>query len=75
MSDDLKDEIDECLRMLDENVEILSDIELDLEQEKEDQLESGMELHDLYDMTDDVAQKAKLKRAETNFMKRQAQDL
>jgi len=74
MSEDLKDEIDECLRMLDENVEVLSDIELDLEEEKEDQLESGLKLHDLYDMTYDVALAAKLKRAESNFMKRQSQE-
>lgn len=72
MTDELKDEIDECLDMLDENVEVLSDIEIDLEEEKEDQIESGLELHDLYDMTDDVALATKLKRAESNFMKRQS---
>lgn len=74
MDDDLTDTLDECLRILDENVDVLSNIELDLEDEKEDQLEPSLELHELYDMVEDVSDSAKLKRAESNFMRRQSED-
>jgi hypothetical protein len=33
-----------------------------------------LELHNLYDMTEDVAESSKLKRAESNFARRQAED-
>ena len=74
MDEDLAKTLDDCLKMLDENVDILSNIELDLDDEREDQLEADMQLHELYDMADDVSQSAKIKRAETNFMKRQSED-
>ena len=74
MDDDLSETLDECLRILDENVDVLSNIEMDLEDEKEDKLESSLELHELYDMVEDVSDSAKLKRAESNFMRRQAED-
>ena len=41
---------------------------------KEDELTPDMELHNLYDMTEDVAESAKLKRAESNFSRRQSED-
>lgn len=74
MDDDLSETLDECLRILDENVDVLSNIEMDLEDEKEDKLESSLELHELYDMVEDVSDSAKLKRAESNFMRRQAEN-
>jgi hypothetical protein len=33
-----------------------------------------MELHQLYDMTEDAAESAKLKHAESNLVRRQAED-
>ena len=45
-----------------------------MEDEKEDELTSDLELHQLYDMTEDVAESAKLKRAEANFARRQTED-
>jgi len=74
MDDDLTDALDECLRILDENVDILSDIEVDLEDEKEDQIQTDMGLHNLYDMAEDVSESAKLKAAEAKFMRRQAEN-
>ena len=62
------------LDVLDENVKILADLEFDLDDEKEDDLMPNMELHDLYDMTEDVAQSVKIKRAELNLARRQAED-
>ena len=71
MDEDLPESIRKCLDILDENVSLLSDLEYDLDDEKEDELTPDMELHNLYDMTEDVAESAKLKRAESNFTRRQ----
>ena len=74
MGDDLPESVKKCLDILEENVEILANLELELEDEKEDVLTPEMELHQLYDMTEDVAESAKLKRAEANFARRQTED-
>ncbi len=74
MDDDLPESVKKCLDILEENVEILTNLELELEDEKENALVPDMELHHLYDMTEDVAESAKLKRAESNFARRQAED-
>jgi len=70
MDDDLPESVKKCLDILEENVEILANIELDLEDEKEDELTSNLELHQLYDMTEDVAESSKLKRAEASYARR-----
>ena len=70
MNDDLPESVKKCLDILEENVEILANIELDLEDQKEDELTSNLELHQLYDMTEDVAELSKLKRAEANYARR-----
>ena len=74
MDDDLPETVKKCLRILDENVDFLSNLEQDLEDEKEDELTPDMDLYKLYDMTEDVAESAKLKRAESNWMRRHAED-
>jgi len=74
MDDDLAESVKKCLDILDENVEMLANLEFDLDDEKEDELTPNMELHDLYDMTEDVSQAAKIKRAESNFNRRQSED-
>jgi flagellin-specific chaperone FliS len=74
MDDDLPESVKKCLDILDENIEILADLEFNLDDEKEDDLTPNMELHNLYDMTEDVAQSAKIKRAESNLARRQAED-
>ncbi|KEQ56323.1 hypothetical protein AAA799E16_00568 [Marine Group I thaumarchaeote SCGC AAA799-E16] len=74
MDEDLPESVKKCLDILEENVEILANLELELEDEKENTLVPDMELHQLYDMTEDVAESAKLKRAESNFARRQAED-
>jgi len=74
MDDDLPESVKKCLDILDENVEILADLEFNLDDEKEDELMPNMELHNLYDMTEDVAQSVKIKRAESNLARRQAED-
>lgn len=74
MDDDLPESVKKCLDILEENVEILTNIELDLEDQKEDELTSNLELHELYDMTEDVAESSKLKRAEANYARRLTDD-
>lgn len=74
MDDELPEAIKKCLKILEENIDILSNLELELEDQKEDEISSGLELHHLYDMTEDVAESAKLKRAEFNLMRRKAED-
>jgi len=74
MDDELPEAIKKCLKILEENIDILSDLEFALEDEKENDLVSDLELHNLYDMTEDVAASAKLKRAESNFMRRKSED-
>src|SRR3989338_10443603 len=74
MDDELPEAIKKCLKILEENMDILSNLELDLEDQREDEIAPGLELHQLYDMTEDVAESAKLKRAEFNLMRRKAED-
>ena len=74
MDDEFPESVKKCLDILDENVEILANLEFDLNDEQEDELTPNMELHHLYDMTEDVAESAKLKRAEFNFSRRQSED-
>ena len=74
MDDELPETVKKCLDILEENVEILANIEIDLEHEKENELTPNMKLHNLYDLTEDVSESIKLKNAELNFTRRQAED-
>lgn len=65
------DLVKECIDVLDENIRVLNDIEFDLKDESENELTPHMELHDLYDMAEDVTISEKLKRAEFSFSQRQ----
>ena len=72
MDDKTPDVLKKYLDVLDENMDILSDLESALDDENENELTPDMNLHQLYDMAYDVGESAKRKRAETNFMRRQA---
>ncbi len=74
MDDDLPETVKKCFKILEENVEILANIEMDLEDEKEDRLVPDMKLHQLIDMTEDVSDSSKIKRAELNLVRRQTED-
>jgi len=74
MDDDIPEAVKKCLDILEENVEILANLEFDLESEREDDLTPNMELHHLYDMTEDISESVKLKRAESNLLRRQSED-
>jgi hypothetical protein len=70
MDDDLPETVEKCLKILEENMDILSNIEIDLNDEKEDEIVPDMELHQLFDMTEDVSESSKIKRAELNLARR-----
>jgi hypothetical protein len=70
MDDDITDTIKKCLDILDENLEIVSNIEFDLNDEKNNELVPDMKLHNLFDMTEDIVESEKIKRAESKLMRR-----
>ena len=74
MDDNIPDTVKKCLDILDENLEILSNIEFDLNDDKNDELIPSMKLHHLYDMTEDVAESEKIKHAEFKLIRRQSED-
>lgn len=61
----------ECFKIIDENVEVLSGIEFEIEQQKDDEIIPNLQLHDLIDMTQDVAESVKIRKAEASYMRRQ----
>ena len=74
MDDDIPEVVKKCLDILDDNLDIISNIELDLDDEKNDDLIPDMSLHNLYDMTEDVAESEKIKRAESKLIGRQSEN-
>ncbi len=73
MEDDLNEIVEKCFKILEENVDILANLEMDLEDKKEDELVPDMELYQLFDMTEDVSESSKIKRAEFNLARRQVE--
>ena len=74
MNDDFPEAVKKCLDILDDSLEILVDIEFTLNDEKNDELIPDMKLHNLFDMTEDVAESEKIKFAESKLVQRQFQD-
>ena len=74
MDDDLPETVEKCLKILEENVNILANLEANLGNEKEDEIIPDMELYQLFDMTQDVSESSKIKRAEFNLVRRQAEE-
>ena len=74
MDDDLPETVEKCLKILEENVNILANLEANLGDEKEDEIIPDMELYQLFDMTQDVSESSKIKRAEFNLVRRQAEE-
>ena len=68
--EEITEVLDECMKLLDENVSILSDIEYSLESEKEDVIIDKMTKDELIDMAHDVADSSRIKKAESNFVRR-----
>ena len=73
-NDDFTEMIQSSLDALDENLDVLREIDADLDDELKNELTPNMQLYQLYDMSEDVASSSKIKRAESNFAKRQTKD-
>ncbi len=73
MNDDLPETVEKCLKILEENVEVLENLEMDLEDEHDDELVPNLGLHQLFDMIEDVSHSSKIKRAEFNLSRRDAE--
>jgi len=68
--DEFTNLIDECMKLLDENVDVLSDIKYSLDSQKEDLVKTGMTKNDLVEMAEEVADLSRIKKAESGFIKR-----
>ncbi len=68
--DDLAGYLSDCVKLLDNNIDILSSIQYELDQQKEDQLIPSMQLNDLIDMTHEVSESTRIKKAQHNFIQR-----
>ncbi len=73
MDDNFPETADNYFKILEENIDILANLAIDLEDEKEDELVPDMELYQLFDMTEDVSESSKIKRAEFNLAQRQVE--
>jgi hypothetical protein len=62
--------IDELIELMDENVDILTDIEYSLESEKEDTVITDLTKNDLVNMAHEIADNFRIKKAESHFIKR-----
>ena len=68
--DDLVNILDECIKILDENVNVLNDIDYSLSSEKEDVVITDLTKNDLVDMAHEVSDSSRIKRAESDFVRR-----
>ena len=68
--DDLVGMIDECIKLLDENVDVLNDIDYSLESQKEDVVITNLSKNDLVSMAHEVSDSSRIKRAESDFVRR-----
>ncbi len=73
MDDNFPETVDNYFKILEENIDILANLAIDLEDEKEDELVPYLELYQLFDMTEDVSESSKIKRAEFNLARRDAE--
>jgi len=68
--DDFVNMVDECIKLLDENVDVLNDMEYSLQSEKEDVVMTNLTKNDLVDMAHEVSDSSRIKRAESDFVRR-----
>ncbi len=73
MDDNFPETVDNYFKILEENIDILANLAIDLEDEKEDELVPNLGLHQLFDMIEDVSHSSKIKRAEFNLARRDAE--
>lgn len=62
--------IDECVKLLDENTDVLNDIDYSLQLEKEDMVVTDLTKNDLVEMAHEVSDSTRIKKAEYTFVRR-----
>jgi len=62
--------LDECIGLLDQNVDILNDLDYSLQSEREDIIITELTKNDLVDMAHEVSDSSRIKRAEYDFVRR-----
>lgn len=70
---DLGEFVNEFKKVLDDSLEILTDLECDFVQSKEDELTPIASLNDVCEATDDIGHFARLKKAESDLLRRKFQ--
>ncbi len=68
--DDFASLLDDCIKLLNDNMDVLNNIEYSLESEKEDSVMTDLTKNDLVNMAHEVADSSRIKRAESQFVKR-----
>ncbi len=68
--DDLRDIVEECSKVLDESINILSDVEFELDSSREDLVSTSMTKNELVDMAHEVADSIRIRKAESSFVRR-----
>lgn len=68
--DDFGEIVEECRRILDYSMGILSDVEFEVESTKEDIVRPSMTKNELVDMAHEVSDSVKIKKAESSFVRR-----
>ncbi len=68
--DEFIDMLDECVKLLDENTDVLNDIDYSLQSEKEDTVVTDLTKNDLVEMAHEVSDSSRIKKAEYNFVRR-----
>jgi hypothetical protein len=68
--DEFIDMLDECVKLLDENTDVLNDIDYSLQSEKEDTVVTDLTKNDLVEMAHEVSDSSRIKKAEYAFVRR-----
>ncbi|VVC05780.1 Uncharacterised protein [uncultured archaeon] len=69
-SKDFPDILDYCIKIFDENMDILTEIEYSLGSELDDNLTPIVNKIELIDMAHEVSESVRLRKAESSFMQR-----
>jgi len=68
--DEYLDILDECVKLLDDNANVLNDIDYSLQSEKEDTVVTDLTKNDLVEMAHEVSDSSRIKKAEYDFVRR-----
>ena len=68
--DEYLDILDECVKLLDDNANVLNDIDYSLQSEKEDTVITDLTKNDLVEMAHEVSDSSRIKKAEYDFVRR-----